>query len=420
MLTSLLAIAQRGAHVQALGGRVLAELEVEEHHVRPEPGGFGHRARGVGRLTDDGEVRLQVKDRSQALPDDGVVVDDQDPYRGGRRGPDHGSGPRPRSSPRSGSSPRPGSSPGSGSSPRSGSGVRGRLRGRLRVRDAGLDPQAAGAMAADPDDAAQFGRPFGHDPQAVPVPGSLTGQIATGRGRVAVAVVGDDEPRLPGPVLQVQPRLGRAGVPDHIPQAFLGDLHQRVLDRGREFPAAPADPDRYPQRARRAEVTGQVPQRLPQAHAGTLKLGQLRDGRSDPAQARAGQFLAGDQPPVRGRGWIEVAVAPFHVHADPDQALRDAIVQVAPDPVPFGTHQLRLPGPGQLATGPAELLVAAGQLLGVPLRLGPPGHRLTAQFFAMLEQPGVPQRRHDLVRHRLQDRHADPVRVSRMLRADQQ
>ena len=115
-----------------------------------------------------------------------------------------------------------------------------------------------------------------------------------------------------------------------------------------------------------------------------------------------------------------MAVAPLQVHPDPDQALRDAVVQVARDPVPFGTHQLRLPGPGQLSPGPAELLVAAGQLLGMALRLGPARHRLPAQVLAMLEQPGVPQRRHDLVRHRLQDRHADPVRVSRMLRADQQ
>ena len=54
------------------------------------------------------------------------------------------------------------------------------------------------------------------------------------------------------------------------------------------------------------------------------------------------------------------------------------------------------------------------------LRLGPARHGLPAQVLAVFEQPGVPQRRHDLVRHRLQDRHPDPVRAGRMLRADQQ
>ena len=244
--------------------------------------------------------------------------------------------------------------------------------------------------------------------------------MTAGDGRVAVAVVGDGQPGLPGLVLQVQPGLGRAGVADHVPQALLGDLEQRVLDLGGELALTAADADRYPQEARGAEVGGQVTQRLPQTQAGTLKLGQLSDGRTDPAQARAGQLLAGHQPRVRRQGRIEVPVTPFQVHPDPDQALRDAVVQVAGDPVPFGADQLGLPGPGQLSTGPAELLVAAGQFLGVPLSLGPAGLGLPAQVLAAGEQPGVPQRGHDLVRHRLQDRHPDPVRVGRMLGADQQ
>ena len=162
--------------------------------------------------------------------------------------------------------------------------------------------------------------------------------MAAGRRRVAMAVVGDAEAGLPGLVLKVQPGLRGAGVADHIPQAFLGDLEQRMLYFGRELALRAADAHRYAQRAGGAEITGQISQRLPQALARALQLGQLGDRRANPAQARTSQFLTGHQPLIRSRGGIKVPVTPLQVHPDPDQALRDAVVQLARDPVTFGTH----------------------------------------------------------------------------------
>ena len=142
-----------------------------------------------------------------------------------------------------------------------------------------------------------------------------------------------------------------------------------MLDRGGEFPLAGGDPDGDPQRGGAGSPPRQIPQRLPDAGALEPDSSSTAE-RTRPRPARASSLLA-TKPLVGGGVRIEVAVAPFQVHPDPDQALGDAIVQVARDSVPLRTHQLRLAGPGEVVPRPAELLVAAGQLLGAPLGLGP-------------------------------------------------
>ena len=75
--------AQRGAHVQALGGGGVAELEVEQHHIGAQPRGLRDCLLRIRRLADHGEVRLKLQDGAEPLPDDRVVIDHQDPHRSG-------------------------------------------------------------------------------------------------------------------------------------------------------------------------------------------------------------------------------------------------------------------------------------------------------------------------------------------------
>ena len=106
-----------------------------------------------------------------------------------------------------------------------------------------------------------------------------------------------------------------------------------------------------------------------------LKAGQLVDGRADPAEPGPGQFLGRHQAVVLGRVRVGVPLAPLQVHPDADQALGDAVVQVAGDPVPLGRQRLGLPDPGQLLPGPPELVIAPGHLVGPALGVVPAGQR---------------------------------------------
>ena len=55
--------------------------EVEEHHVGPRSGGFGHRLGRAARLADHLDAVLQAEERTESLAHDRVVVDDQDADR---------------------------------------------------------------------------------------------------------------------------------------------------------------------------------------------------------------------------------------------------------------------------------------------------------------------------------------------------
>ena len=53
--------------------------QVHQHHVRPQRRGPGHRLGAVAGLTDDLELGAALEDAAQAVPDDGMVVHDQQP-----------------------------------------------------------------------------------------------------------------------------------------------------------------------------------------------------------------------------------------------------------------------------------------------------------------------------------------------------
>jgi len=56
-----------------------AEIEVDERHVGPFVHGRGDGLRGVAGVGDDDEVGLRLEQGSCAVPQDGVVIEQQDP-----------------------------------------------------------------------------------------------------------------------------------------------------------------------------------------------------------------------------------------------------------------------------------------------------------------------------------------------------
>ena len=56
--------------------------EVHEDDIRREPAGQGDALAAVGRLADDLDVVLEIEEDPKTHPDDGMVVDDQDPDPG--------------------------------------------------------------------------------------------------------------------------------------------------------------------------------------------------------------------------------------------------------------------------------------------------------------------------------------------------
>ena len=60
--------------------------QVHQDDVGLEAAGHGHALRAVGGLTDDLDVVLEFEEHPQAHPDDGMVVDDEDPDPGRRVG----------------------------------------------------------------------------------------------------------------------------------------------------------------------------------------------------------------------------------------------------------------------------------------------------------------------------------------------
>src|SRR6185437_5614583 len=99
-------------------------------------------------------------------------------------------------------------------------------------------------------------------------------EVAADHGGVAAAVVGDGEHDLVLGVRQAEPRLGGVSVTYRVPQPFLGDLEQRVLDRRGKLALTGGHPDGDPQLPGGPEVRGQVTQRLAEAGARLLEAGQ--------------------------------------------------------------------------------------------------------------------------------------------------
>src|SRR5215211_140415 len=222
--------------------------------------------------------------------------------------------------------------------------------------------------------------------------------------RLTGAVVSHDQHDVALAVPDGHPRPRCLRVADDVEQGLPGDLGERVLGDTGKRTRAPSCTEGDLEVGRARELLDQLVERNRQVRR-MLARGELVDDSADLSERGARQLLGGQQPlEHRGRAWLLLA-APLEHHADADQVLGHAVVELARNPVPLLPEQLAPARVLEAAARALELAAASLELGGVPF--GRPRRRLglLPVPLALLERPGVVEREPGVVRKRDQNRH---------------